>query len=735
MAKYKVNQQVEATVERILSFGVFVRLPNGSSGYIRRRELALDADVEPNEIVQEGEKIKAVVIKTEEADARIELSRRATLKDPWIEFVKHNFEGTIVRGRVRALHSNGVFVRVQAGITGFVPLAEIATWLVDKPEDVLWIGDMVEAIITEIDSASQRLTLSIRTLMLERDAIKASLPPSGQPVVQSSLSVSPKISSPIPTDIRDKVGTILIVDDHDEVRSSLTEWLKHRGFTAMSTNSLEKAIDLFEKNDYQVLLADLNLMEKDGMDLVRHLRKNGNETHICIMSSMDELNERAEEIEAAQVLQVFPKPLDVEEIEAFFWRLAGGGSISAWRAAQKASSSLRMVDVAQGDHIPNRKRIQSTLDEITHLIRAEISFIFQLDPASQTITIMAQSGKVPLHLEALYSLNASPIEDVIRDGGVVFETHVSEKARAKFAKLLELLPFESCMGVPIHSSDEDEIEYAVFFFHRETDAFSRYRLRDAQAASLLLASVLARETLEKQIQLLNPMLLSGELARGFGHDVFNKITALDLEARLLIGQKSRDEIQTSAQHLFDLILDLKATVWAFQQLLQTKETNERFDVNQAVKNAITLLLPVAQKERAKIEVNLAPDLPQVFGNPIILQQVVLNLMLNAVQQMSLKAEKFRWVGRRTMRVTTSKNKKENKIRLRIADNGPGIHQAHLKKIFSHGFSTRGGSGLGLNIAQGFIQSLGGVLRVQETLIPLGTTFVAEVPFDTQEPDK
>jgi ribosomal protein S1 len=109
MAKYKVNQQVEANVERILSFGVFVRLRDGSSGYIRRRELALEADVEPNEIIQEGEKIKAVIIKTEEADARIELSRRATLKDPWIEFVNHNFEGAIVRGRVRALHSNGVF--------------------------------------------------------------------------------------------------------------------------------------------------------------------------------------------------------------------------------------------------------------------------------------------------------------------------------------------------------------------------------------------------------------------------------------------------------------------------------------------------------------------------------------------------------------------------------------------------------------------------------------------------
>jgi signal transduction histidine kinase/DNA-binding response OmpR family regulator/predicted RNA-binding protein with RPS1 domain len=733
MATYKINQKVDAVIERILPFGVFVRLPDGSPGYIRRRELDLDADVEPAEIVKEGQKIQTVVIKTEEEGNNIELSRRATLKDPWLEFAQHNRERGTVRGRVRALHPNGAFMRVQAGINGFVPLAEIATWQVDKPEDVLWIGDMVEARITEIDPTSQRLTLSIKAVMLQRDAIKTSPLTSSQPITQSSLSVSPKLSSPISSDIRDKVGAILVVDDHNEVCSSLTEWLEQRGFVAMGADSLDKAIDLFKKHDYQVLLADLNLMGKDGMDLVHHLRKNGHQTHICIMSSMDELNERAEEIEAARVLQVFPKPLDVEEIEAFFLQLARGEPVLAWRAAQKASPSPRMVKAAQSDLLPIRKRIQSTLDEVTLLIRAEIGLIFQLDPASQTISILARSGEAPLHLEALYGLNASPVEDVIRDGGSVFETHVSEKARAKFAKLLELLPFESCIGVPVQINDETQ--YAAFFFHREAEVFSHHRLRDAQAAALLLASILTREVLEKQIQSLNPMLLSGELARGFGHDVFNKITALDLEARLLIDQRSRDEAQTSTQHLLDLILDLKATVWAFQQLLQTKGINESFDVNQAVKNAITLLLPVAQKERAKIEVNLVPDPPYVFGNSIILQQVVLNLMLNAIQQMSLKAERFHWESRRAMRVTTSINKKEGKIRIRIADNGPGIHQAHLKKIFSHGFSTRGGSGLGLNIAQGFIQSLGGALRVQETLIPLGTTFAVEVPFDTQEADQ
>lgn len=730
MVAYRINQKVDAVVERILPFGVFVRLPDGSPGYIRRRELDLDADVEPDEIVKIGQKIQAVVIRTEDGGNHIELSRRATLKNPWLDFARRNREGGVIRGRVRALHPSGAFVRVQAGINGFVPLGEIASWQVDKPEDVLWIGDTVEAIITDLDVGNQRLTLSIRALMLERDTAKVSTKLSTPPVGQSSLPVSTKPLSAISAALGDKVGTILVVDDHDEVRFSLTEWLNRRGFTAMGAESLEKAIALFKKQDYQVLLADLNLMERDGLELVHHLRQNGSQTHVCVMSSMDELNERADEIEAAHVSQVFPKPLDVEEIEAFLLRLARGETIPTWRAVPKISSPPRAVEVAQSNFVPPKTRVQLVLDQTTQLIRADVGLIFQFDSATKTISILAQSGEESLHLEALYGLNASPVEDVIREGSPVFETRVSGQARARFAKLLELLPFESCIGVPIPVNDE--IQHAAFFFHRESDAFSHYRLRDAQSAALLFAAILTRETLEKQLQSLNPMLLSGELARGFGHDVFNKITALDLESRLLLGQKSQDEIQASARRLFDLISDLKATVQAFQQLLQTKEAKESFDVNQVLKDAIVLLLPVAQKERAKIEVNLAPALPPVVGNPIILQQVFLNLMLNAVQQMSLKAEKFHWGGQRVLRVTTSMNKKEEQIRVRIADNGPGIHQTHLKRIFSLGFSTRGGSGLGLNIAQGFIHSMGGELRVLETLVPLGTTFLVEVPFREQE---
>lgn len=721
---------LKVTVVRVLPFGVFVRLPDGTRGYIRRRELALDADVEPTEVVQEGQIIDAVVIKSEDSNTHIELSRRATLRNPWSEFAQRYHEGDVVRGTVRALHPNGAFVRIQAGIRGFVPLSEIASWFVQKPDDVLWIGDSVEAIIKDMDASQKRMTLSIKALMVQRDAAKGTTKSSSQSDATMPLPPLTTTTSPISLGMRDQLGPILVLDDHDEIRTSLASWLKKRGFRALEAESTEKAILQIKKHDCRILLVDINLAQEDGLDLVRHLRRNGSDAHICVMSSLDTLIERTEEIESAHVTQVFPKPLDIEEIEEFLIRLGNGEVMPPWHADHHTSAVPREVRLVRGDHSPSQQHIQAKLEQVTQLIRAEVGLIFKLDSASEKISIIAQAGDAAINLAALYGLSASPVEDVIRENEPLFEKHVSEHARSRFHKLLEFLSFESCIGVPIQVNDD--IQHAAFFFHREPEAFSHYRLRDAQAASLSFSALLTQEAVERQLQSINPMLLSGELARGFGHDVFNKITALDLEARLLTAQKSYEEMQASAEHLLNLILDLKATVQAFQQLLQTKETLDYFDVNQVVGRAIELLRPIAQKERAKIEVSLTSDLPLVQGNNVILQQVFLNLMLNAVQHMSLKTEKFNWNGQRLLRITTSINKKLQQIRIRFADNGLGIHQAHLKKIFSPGFSTRGGSGLGLYIARAFIQSLGGQLRVQDTLVPLGTTFVVEVPFMHEE---
>ena len=156
------GEQVTVTVERILPFGVFVRLEDGREGYIRRRELSLEGDVTPQELVSPGQQIAAVVLDPSEPNRSIELSHRATLPDPWQEFIGKFHKGDVVKGRIKSLAPSGAFAQIIPGVDGFIPTEELAPWTVRDPQEVIWVGDDVEAVITRLESTRQRVRLSIR---------------------------------------------------------------------------------------------------------------------------------------------------------------------------------------------------------------------------------------------------------------------------------------------------------------------------------------------------------------------------------------------------------------------------------------------------------------------------------------------------------------------------------------------------------------------------------------------
>ncbi|MCX7707797.1 MAG: S1 RNA-binding domain-containing protein, partial [Anaerolineae bacterium] len=168
-----VGQIVSGRVDRVLPFGVFVQLAGNIRAYIRRRELSLEGDIDPSALVAEGQEIKAVVLQLAEPGKSMELSRRPLLHDPWREFADKFHRGDVVTATVRDLAPKGVFVRVAAGVNGFIPLDELAPWKIERPEDVVWVGDRLEAEITEIDQARREVRLSIRRRMERLSRVEA----------------------------------------------------------------------------------------------------------------------------------------------------------------------------------------------------------------------------------------------------------------------------------------------------------------------------------------------------------------------------------------------------------------------------------------------------------------------------------------------------------------------------------------------------------------------------------
>ncbi len=733
MVTYQIGQKVEGIVESVFRFGIFVRLDNATKAYIRRRELDLDADVDPIQVVHEGDHIAGIVISFGDMDKHLELSRRATMSDYWEEFVHRYHEGSVVTGAVQSLNSRGVFVRLLPGLNGFVPLDELATWQVTRPEELLWVDDWVEAVITRISPGKKKVRLSIKARLEQRGKAlgifdRMNSAPADDPHrrVETTVEMA-EYRDQIDPSIYHGMGPTLVVDDHAEVRVPLAARLNQGGLEVSQAESLSEGLAQLRQKDWGVLLIDLNLLECDGLDLVRFAKEQGSRAQICVMSSPDSLIARAADIEHAGVSQVFAKPLDVNDLERFLMRLARGESMPPWRAAIQPPASIfpafpDMAAIERKEDAPLH-RLQTALARVTDTVHAQVGLIFRMDPSSRAISVLAQAGGDALKGDALYGLCDSPVENVISEDALIFENCVSQKAQAKFSKLLDLLKFESCIGVPIRVYEE--IHHAAFFFHRDPDAFSKYRGRDARAGALLFAALLAEEAINRRLRSLHPMLLGGELAAGFGHEVANKISGLELQLLQLPIHGNGDELQSGLANVLNLTLDLKSTVEAFQQLPRTNEGQmavDLCDVNATIQRAELLLRSVARREGVKISQRLASNLPAVAGNAITLQQVFLNLMLNAVQQMSL-----RLADHRVLAISTSAGKGPFPVQVRFWDTGPGIHKPLWEKIFAPGFSTRNGSGLGLFIARNFLQSLGGRIQVEESFVPLGTTFLVELP--------
>jgi signal transduction histidine kinase/predicted RNA-binding protein with RPS1 domain/ActR/RegA family two-component response regulator len=753
---YSIGQHVIVQIEKLYPYGIFVRLEDGTRGYIRRRELSWESDTELRHLVHVGQQIEAVVQVLPAADRMLELSVRATLPDPWEKFITTCRVGDAVEATVKRIRSHGIYAVIVPGIHGLVPHSELAIWDVAKAEDIFWIGDRIEAVVTAINGQPRSVTLSIRMRMKQlakdlRANLSSDKPRADSASLQTELR-DPPAAIDTSTDTTDslqidsiapdaqRVGPILVVDD--EICIPMVEWLRRHGYAADAARTPADAIEEIHQQRYSLLLVDIELDGMDGLALVRQMQAEGIQTQIAVMSATERLSERIAEIEKLGVIAVFAKPLDLEEIEQFLDRIGNGELIPQWQATatrhQHVDTSLLQEYIAPANNGSSLgEQLNNGLVKLIETTRADEGIVFYLDPTSQAISVRAHAGVSTLVAEAIYSLGDSPVKDVIRDRALVFENHIAsqEQLQRRFRKLLDLLHFDSCIGVPIETSSG--ISHALFLFHCHHDWLHQSHLHDALVTATLFSVLLERQIFDQHILSLGKFLLTGQLAAGFGHEVYNEMSGLEIQlrnlqtdARLLgqraLGQADRVEVQ-DVQHAIDDLVGtakkLRGTAELFQGLLHA-ENDETVNVHDTLQKAAALLRPVRQKANVKLRIIAPAHVPLAIGSSIRLQQVFLNIMLNAIQHMAPKLE-----GDRLLEVNTeySEVAGDRRVKVNFRDTGPGIHKRLWDSIFDLGFSTRpNGTGLGLFVARSLVESLGGKIIVLRSIVPIGTTFLVEL---------
>ncbi|WP_298498192.1 30S ribosomal protein S1 [uncultured Maritimibacter sp.] len=165
-AKYPLESVHTGRVTNITDYGAFVELEAGVEGLVHVSEMSwTKKNVHPGKIVSTSQEVEVMVLEIDQAKRRVSLGLKQTMRNPWEVFAETHPEGTQVEGEVKNITEFGLFIGLDNDIDGMVHLSDIS-WD-QRGEDAIQNfhkGDVVKAVVTEVDTDKERISLSIKAL-------------------------------------------------------------------------------------------------------------------------------------------------------------------------------------------------------------------------------------------------------------------------------------------------------------------------------------------------------------------------------------------------------------------------------------------------------------------------------------------------------------------------------------------------------------------------------------------
>ena len=382
---------------------------------------------------------------------------------------------------------------------------------------------------------------------------------------------------------------------------------------------------------------------------------------------------------------------------------------------------------------------QRTVDSVAHLLRAPMAALFGLEPASGDLVGIAAAGVLEevcppgtivsagagVVGRAVGSGHAVTTEDILADGDIEMPDELRArvgKARVRGVCAVPLVVRDTVIGALAVADarprlfTSEEVHLAQAFADH-----AALSLENARLYAELEARVRQLEASQEQLLQAGKLAAVGQLVSGVAHEINNPLAVIVGQAQLL-GRRLTDpdhaqrvvRIRTSGLQAAKIVRELQTFVRP-----RPREVG-RVDLRDVIGRILAL-----REDALRIAgVALLRDVPaaptMVTGDASQLEQVLMNLMLNAEQALA---------GRSNARIAIRLQAERGRVRVTVADTGPGIPADVLPRIFEPFFSTKAvgqGTGLGLSICYSIVQSHGGRLTA-DSRPGLGATFVVDLP--------
>ena len=326
---------------------------------------------------------------------------------------------------------------------------------------------------------------------------------------------------------------------------------------------------------------------------------------------------------------------------------------------------------------------------------------------------------------------------IVRNGqiiGYIWANELTENIQAQVGEMKQSIYIASMIGLLVGlfgvalivdnlTAGINMIKKGVF--HLQEDLEYRLPKLPAELGEISVAinqlgkELSAKRALEAQVQRGERLAAVGEMAAGLAHEVRNPLMSIRGFAQLL----QEDKLSSSQKEYLEIIVNEteRMNVLIEQLLYYARPVLNRVDkveISAVVENVKKLVESQTKAKNIQVITRLKRDLPLVICDAEQLKQVLLNIVINAIQAVETNGR---------IRITSKLLQEQQLVEIRVEDNGQGIPSENQERIFDPFFTTKEqGTGLGLSVAFRLMETWGGTIRV-ESIEGEGSAFVLSFP--------
>ena len=161
--RYHVGDRVQGRVRNLTDFGAFVEVEDGVDGLVHVSDISWSKRIKhPGEVLKKGQEIEAVITNIDTDNRRLSLSIKDTEPSAWDRFITEHKPGDTVRGRISRFANFGAFVELDEGLEGLCHVSELSDERVERPEDIVQLGQEMDFKILRIEPETKKIGLSAR---------------------------------------------------------------------------------------------------------------------------------------------------------------------------------------------------------------------------------------------------------------------------------------------------------------------------------------------------------------------------------------------------------------------------------------------------------------------------------------------------------------------------------------------------------------------------------------------